>query len=168
MEADPGTFDTARLRQYMALGLTRFSVGVQAVQEARAAPTSCIARPSLHTCPPLGRVATKHARLGCYMEPSVSCAGLQWAAVREAAWAAASRDRARGSKTGWSGNVKRLSMTSWCALIGPSGGVRALAQPVRCLLCDRGAACGRAGLLEPGPHERVRACDSYLMWFELI
>jgi oxygen-independent coproporphyrinogen-3 oxidase len=38
MEADPGTFDADRLRQYMALGLTRFSVGVQAFQEARAVP----------------------------------------------------------------------------------------------------------------------------------
>ena len=33
MEADPGTFDAERLRQYMGLGLTRFSVGVQAFQE---------------------------------------------------------------------------------------------------------------------------------------
>ncbi|KAK9814526.1 hypothetical protein WJX72_007398 [[Myrmecia] bisecta] len=33
MEADPGTFDAARLRDYMALGVKRFSVGVQAFQE---------------------------------------------------------------------------------------------------------------------------------------
>ena len=33
MEADPGTFDAERLRQYMSLGLSRFSVGVQAFQE---------------------------------------------------------------------------------------------------------------------------------------
>ena len=39
MEADPGTFDAARLRAYTALGLTRFSVGVQAFQEA-CAPSS--------------------------------------------------------------------------------------------------------------------------------
>ena len=36
MEADPGTFDAARLREYMDTGLTRFSVGVQAFQEAGA------------------------------------------------------------------------------------------------------------------------------------
>lgn len=29
MEADPGTFDVQRLRQYMGLGVTRFSMGVQ-------------------------------------------------------------------------------------------------------------------------------------------
>lgn len=29
MEADPGTFDVPRLRQYMDLGITRFSIGVQ-------------------------------------------------------------------------------------------------------------------------------------------
>jgi coproporphyrinogen III oxidase-like Fe-S oxidoreductase len=33
MEADPATFDAQRLKQYMALGLTRFSIGVQAFQE---------------------------------------------------------------------------------------------------------------------------------------
>ena len=38
MEADPGTFDAGRLREYMALGVTRFSVGVQAFQEASAHP----------------------------------------------------------------------------------------------------------------------------------
>ncbi len=36
MEADPGTFDAARLREYMALGVTRFSVGVQAFQQVTA------------------------------------------------------------------------------------------------------------------------------------
>ena len=35
MEADPGTFDAERLREYMALGLSRFSIGVQAFQEVR-------------------------------------------------------------------------------------------------------------------------------------
>ncbi len=35
MEADPGTFDAERLREYMDLGLSRFSIGVQAFQEAR-------------------------------------------------------------------------------------------------------------------------------------
>lgn len=34
MEADPGTFDVERLREYMDLGVTRFSIGVQAFQEA--------------------------------------------------------------------------------------------------------------------------------------
>lgn len=33
MEADPGTFDLARLKDYMALGVTRFSVGVQSFNE---------------------------------------------------------------------------------------------------------------------------------------
>lgn len=33
MEADPGTFDAESLRQYMSLGLSRFSIGVQAFQE---------------------------------------------------------------------------------------------------------------------------------------
>ncbi|EIE24812.1 radical SAM enzyme [Coccomyxa subellipsoidea C-169] len=33
MEADPGTFDAERLREYMDLGLSRFSIGVQAFQE---------------------------------------------------------------------------------------------------------------------------------------
>jgi coproporphyrinogen III oxidase-like Fe-S oxidoreductase len=33
IEADPGTFDAARLRTYMSLGLTRFSVGVQSFEE---------------------------------------------------------------------------------------------------------------------------------------
>lgn len=33
MEADPGTFDADRLRKYMALGISRFSIGVQAFQE---------------------------------------------------------------------------------------------------------------------------------------
>ncbi len=50
MEADPGTFDAERLRQYMSLGLTRFSIGVQAFQEVRTSfratlksePTVCI------------------------------------------------------------------------------------------------------------------------------
>lgn len=37
MEADPGTFDAARLRAYVALGVTRFSVGVQSFQQARGA-----------------------------------------------------------------------------------------------------------------------------------
>ena len=35
MEADPGTFDADRLRQFMAAGVTRFSVGVQAFDEVR-------------------------------------------------------------------------------------------------------------------------------------
>ena len=45
MEADPGTFDAGRLREYMDLGLSRFSVGVQAFQEACVsnAPTSMCA-----------------------------------------------------------------------------------------------------------------------------
>ena len=34
MEADPGTFDAAKLRAYMALGVSRFSIGVQAFQQA--------------------------------------------------------------------------------------------------------------------------------------
>ena len=38
MEADPGTFDAQRLKQYMALGLTRFSIGVQAFQEVSLRP----------------------------------------------------------------------------------------------------------------------------------
>lgn len=33
MEADPGTFDAQRLRDYMALGIRRFSVGVQAFDD---------------------------------------------------------------------------------------------------------------------------------------
>ncbi|KAK9831539.1 hypothetical protein WJX81_007299 [Elliptochloris bilobata] len=33
MEADPGTFDALRLREYMALGVNRFSIGVQAFQQ---------------------------------------------------------------------------------------------------------------------------------------
>lgn len=33
MEADPGTFDVARLRAYMKLGVNRFSVGVQAFDQ---------------------------------------------------------------------------------------------------------------------------------------
>lgn len=33
MEADPGTFDTQRLKAYMQLGVNRFSVGVQSFQE---------------------------------------------------------------------------------------------------------------------------------------
>ena len=33
LEADPGTFDAARLRQYLDLGVTRFSMGVQAFQD---------------------------------------------------------------------------------------------------------------------------------------
>lgn len=35
MEADPGTFDAARLQEYMRLGVTRFSVGVQSFNEVR-------------------------------------------------------------------------------------------------------------------------------------
>ena len=38
MEADPGTFNAQRLKQYMALGLTRFSIGVQAFQEVSLCP----------------------------------------------------------------------------------------------------------------------------------
>jgi hypothetical protein len=33
MEADPGTFDLARLLEYMKLGVNRFSVGVQSFDE---------------------------------------------------------------------------------------------------------------------------------------
>lgn len=33
MEADPGTFDLTRLQEYMKLGVTRFSVGVQSFDE---------------------------------------------------------------------------------------------------------------------------------------
>ena len=40
MEADPGTFDAARLREYMDLGVTRFSIGVQAFQQV-ALPILC-------------------------------------------------------------------------------------------------------------------------------
>ena len=36
MEADPGTFNVCRLREYMALGVNRFSVGVQAFQQVHA------------------------------------------------------------------------------------------------------------------------------------
>ena len=35
MEADPGTFDAGKLRAYMALGVNRFSIGVQAFQQVR-------------------------------------------------------------------------------------------------------------------------------------
>ena len=35
MEADPGTFDVHRLREYMQLGVNRFSMGVQAFEEVR-------------------------------------------------------------------------------------------------------------------------------------
>jgi coproporphyrinogen III oxidase-like Fe-S oxidoreductase len=38
MEADPGTFDVARLQEYMKLGVNRFSVGVQSFNEVRSAP----------------------------------------------------------------------------------------------------------------------------------
>ena len=33
MEADPGTFDVPRLREYMQLGVNRFSIGIQSFQE---------------------------------------------------------------------------------------------------------------------------------------
>ena len=33
MEADPGTFDRNRLSDYVALGVNRFSIGIQAFQE---------------------------------------------------------------------------------------------------------------------------------------
>ena len=33
MEADPGTFDAQKLREYMQLGVNRFSMGVQAFDE---------------------------------------------------------------------------------------------------------------------------------------
>ena len=36
MEADPGTFDAARLREYMQLGVNRFSIGIQSFQEVGA------------------------------------------------------------------------------------------------------------------------------------
>jgi oxygen-independent coproporphyrinogen-3 oxidase len=35
MEADPGTFDAERLRAYAALGVDRFSVGVQSFDEVK-------------------------------------------------------------------------------------------------------------------------------------
>jgi coproporphyrinogen III oxidase-like Fe-S oxidoreductase len=35
MEADPGTFDVFKLRAYLELGITRFSVGVQAFDQVR-------------------------------------------------------------------------------------------------------------------------------------
>ena len=38
MEADPGTFDAQRLRNYMALGVSRFSIGVQAFQQVSPVP----------------------------------------------------------------------------------------------------------------------------------
>jgi coproporphyrinogen III oxidase-like Fe-S oxidoreductase len=36
MEADPGTFDVVRLRQYMDTGVSRFSVGIQSFDEVNA------------------------------------------------------------------------------------------------------------------------------------
>lgn len=33
IEADPGTFDAARLREYMDLGINRVSMGVQSFDE---------------------------------------------------------------------------------------------------------------------------------------
>ena len=38
MEADPGTFDAQRLQDYVALGVSRFSIGIQAFQQVSAAP----------------------------------------------------------------------------------------------------------------------------------
>ena len=38
IEADPGTFDAARLRSYMSLGINRVSVGVQVIPDCRPAP----------------------------------------------------------------------------------------------------------------------------------
>jgi hypothetical protein len=35
MEADPGTFGAAQLRQYKALGINRLSMGVQSFQQVR-------------------------------------------------------------------------------------------------------------------------------------
>lgn len=34
LEADPGTFDSARLEQYTNIGITRLSMGVQSFQQA--------------------------------------------------------------------------------------------------------------------------------------
>lgn len=36
MEADPGTFDAAKLMEYRRLGVNRLSVGVQSFQQVRA------------------------------------------------------------------------------------------------------------------------------------
>ena len=35
MEADPGTFDLARIKGYQDVGIQRFSVGIQAFDEVR-------------------------------------------------------------------------------------------------------------------------------------
>lgn len=35
LEADPGTFDLARLKQYTAMGVSRISMGVQAFDQVR-------------------------------------------------------------------------------------------------------------------------------------
>jgi len=35
MEADPGTFTVETLQGYMALGVNRFSIGIQAFQQVR-------------------------------------------------------------------------------------------------------------------------------------
>ena len=39
LEADPGTFDAARLAQYTDLGITRLSMGVQSFQQVHALAT---------------------------------------------------------------------------------------------------------------------------------
>ena len=44
MEADPGTFDASRIREYMALGVSRFSIGVQAFQQVTTMPAAFILR----------------------------------------------------------------------------------------------------------------------------
>ena len=67
MEADPGTFDAERLRQYMSLGLTRFSVGVQAFQEVSSPPTVQLSSVCNIYQPP-HPVATS-----CYNSQSVIC-----------------------------------------------------------------------------------------------
>ena len=41
MEADPGTFDLARIKGYQDVGIQRFSVGIQAFDEVRPLSTIC-------------------------------------------------------------------------------------------------------------------------------
>lgn len=46
LEADPGTFDLARLQQYRALGVNRLSMGVQCFDQVRAFGVWVTSRPS--------------------------------------------------------------------------------------------------------------------------
>ena len=52
LEADPGTFDAARLRSYMGLGVTRVSVGVQVSCEQAADWSTVFKVPGLSKKPP--------------------------------------------------------------------------------------------------------------------